>query len=143
MFNLLMGAVFSSDEEDEVEKTREKKVAEEADGAVKSPQDDEAASVHREIRVGKKFYIALVKSDVPNTDTGTTHRLPSPGRERGDGSEAAPPSPPSKRAEDVNWIHLPKTNIKLEKLPPIRDLHLELPQPTHKSPLVAVSRVRL
>lgn len=91
------------------------------------------------------------------------HRIPSPGREDGDGSESTPitshsaphanpnrpnidsngnlsssaGNPPAK----VELIHLPQTNIRLEKLPPMRPDKVELQEKAPKTPLVQVIKI--
>lgn len=69
------------------------------------------------------------------------HRIPSPTREAGDGMEASKASstkssPPQ---DSVKLFKLPKTNISLEKLPPITDDKVTLPITEPTSPLVLLS----
>ena len=68
--------------------------------------------------------------------------MPSPSRECGDGSEAESTSPADKAATvkvaKPKMIRLPHTNIKLEKLPPIKDATVELKETAPTSPLVQV-----
>jgi hypothetical protein len=83
------------------------------------------------------------------------HRLPSPIRQAGDGMEETDKtlksdqvlksdSTPSLRRtgsqpEVKGQIRLPMTNISLDKLPPITDTKVRLPQASPSSPLVKVS----
>ena len=70
------------------------------------------------------------------------HRIPSPTREAGDGMEA---SKPTQQNSDVKFsspetklIKLPRTNISVEKLPPISDDKVKLPVTEPTSPLVPI-----
>jgi len=81
------------------------------------------------------------------------HRIPSPTREAGDGMEAvskssSPPNStsnniltnnPSVTEAAVKLIRLPKTNISMEKLPPITDDKVKLRVTEPRSPLVPLS----
>ena len=72
------------------------------------------------------------------------HRIPSPTREAGDGMEASKNSSPNSNNSltnpsvsetPVKLIKLPKTNISVEKLPPITDDKVKLPVTEPSSPL--------
>eukprot|EP00095_Tigriopus_kingsejongensis_P005349 maker-scaffold34_size539781-snap-gene-0.16 protein:Tk05349 transcript:maker-scaffold34_size539781-snap-gene-0.16-mRNA-1 annotation:"Golgin-45" len=101
MWNLVMGGVFS-DEED-------------SPSPIVSPQNADTAG------------------------SEAKPRLPSPTRERGDGKEAEIESQKKTLAREARLIHLPQTNIKLEKLPPISDGQVQMDPITPTSPLVPMS----
>ena len=86
------------------------------------------------------------------------HRLPSPIRQAGDGMEEVAvdkalmkTDPRSsvghgsvvKGSELRRQIRLPMTNISLDKLPPITDDKVRLPEASPSSPLVKVSKYSL
>lgn len=118
-----MGGVFSSDEEEDDLNV----IAEGQTGKGQTKVEREGRSVGHEI--------------------AGHHRMPSPYREQPDGKEAE--SPPKKSSESGSkrglnrsssgqkLIHLPQTNIVLEKLPPIRDQVNMEPQ-TPSTPLVPI-----
>merc|ERR1712012_1039995 len=78
-------------------------------------------------------------------ENAVKHRIPSPTREAGDGMEASKNLSPnninsltnsSVSETPVKLIKLPKTNISVEKLPPITDDKVKLPVTEPSSPLV-------
>ena len=92
-----------------------------------------------------KYETGRVQSfTIPSFDLAVVkHRIPSPTREAGDGMESTkvPNTSPniSLNSENiVKLIKLPKTNISVEKLPPITDDKVQLPVTEPNSPLVQV-----
>jgi len=95
--------------------------------------------------------ITLNPVDRQNLKDCVPHRLPSPTREQGDGREAADDAdgaPASRTAPLSNksascpkLIHLPQTNITLEKLPPLEPSSVEMPHGTPKTTLYKMSSV--
>jgi len=136
MLRLVMGAFVSSseDEEEEEDQPKEQKQGPHGDSEHGENLVDTTES---ELRT-----ITLKPVDRQNLNDRVPHRLPSPTREQGDGREAgedvdntpASAAPPLsyKSASCPKMIHLPQTNIALEKLPPLEPISssVELPHGT-------------
>ncbi|TRY67574.1 hypothetical protein TCAL_07826 [Tigriopus californicus] len=121
MWNLVMGAVFSSDEEDN----------EESGTSSMEPSNPKAGLLNR-------GQVATTGRDQP--------RLPSPTRECGDGKEAeqSVAGVPLAKTHECSSslrdkrIRLPQTNIRLAKLPPISDDQVTMDPIQPTSPLVPI-----
>ena len=137
-----MGNTFSSDEsEHETDVVEKDATPTTPDPEVTHHSRDQVqpAGLHK----GKKKYLTPSGFQTSTFSTPEKHRIPSPTRESGDGSEETSPKPSAsnpnlKEQPRAKWIHLPQTNIRLEKLPPIRDDNFALPKTEPTSPLVQV-----
>jgi len=131
-----MGAFVSSSEDEEEEEDQPKQ-QEPGPHGDSGHGENLVDTTESELRT-----ITLKPVDRQNLNDRVPHRLPSPTREQGDGREAgddvdrtpASAAPPlySKSASCPKLIHLPQTNIALEKLPPLEPISssVELPHGT-------------